>query len=110
MTDKEALLARARAVREAIERIQRGELPTANELAAAPKLDWWCVTDSQPWPELTGVVTGHPALPDGAQITTSKLLWLSDDRSSARTVSRFYRLGEALEDVLSSSAEPMHRN
>ena len=102
MTYKQAVLARLRAATEALERIQRGESPTAKELAAAPQLEWWCVTDSVPWPELTGVVSGHPTLPDGTQIVTSKLLWLSDDRTSARTVSRFYRLGESFEKILAA--------
>lgn len=102
MKDKQAFLARVRAAREALERIQRGDSPTDEELVAAPQLDFWCVTDSQPWPELTGVVSGHPTLPEGSQIVTSKLLWLSDDRTSARTVSRFYRLGVSFEEALTA--------
>jgi hypothetical protein len=33
-------------------------------------------------------------------IATSPLLWISHDRHAARTVSRFYRLGPSLEQVL----------
>ena len=82
--------------REALQRIKRGESPTAEELAAAPRLDFWCVVVDAPFPILQGVVTGHPRLADGAMIGTSPLLWLAEDKSAARTVSRYYRLGVPL--------------
>src|SRR3546814_6876332 len=65
----------------ALKRLEGGEMPTPEELSAAPQLDYWCFTDSLPWSELTGIVTGHPILPDGDQIVTSPLLWLSKDRT-----------------------------
>jgi hypothetical protein len=51
---------------------------------------------------LGGIVSGHPSLPDGAYILTSPLLWLADDKRAARTVSRFYRLGTSLQDLLAA--------
>jgi len=50
---------------------------------------------------LQGIVTRHPRLADGALIETSPLLLLAADRSAARTVSRFYRLGPPLEEIVS---------
>jgi hypothetical protein len=90
---------RLRQARAALQRIARGESPTAEELATAPKLEFWCIVVDQPYPVLQGVVTGHPHLADGALIATSPLLWLADDRSAARTVSRFYRLGVPLTEA-----------
>lgn len=48
---KAKLQARLGAAIEALERIKRGHRPTVEELAAAPLLQHWCVTDSVPWPE-----------------------------------------------------------
>lgn len=87
--------------RDALARIRRGEAPTADELAAAPRLDFWWVVDEGPVLVLQGVVTGHPHLADGALIGTSPLLWLAADRAAARTLSRFYRLGPPLEEIAS---------
>lgn len=100
--EKLKLRARLDAAIEALKRLERGEMPTPEELAAAPLLEYWCITDSIPWSELTGIVSGHPILPDGAQIVTSKLLWLSKDSTCARTVSRFYRLGMSFEQFLAT--------
>lgn len=77
----------------AMQRIREGISPTVEELAEAPHLEFWSVvTDGETF-ALQGVVTGHPNLQDGLIITTSQLLWVAEDRKSARTVSRFYRLG-----------------
>ena len=98
--DREAYLARLQVARDALERIKRGELPTPEERATAPKLDFWCLVVEPPFPILQGVVTGHPHLADGEMIGTSPLLWVSEDETSARTVSRFYRLGVPLTEVI----------
>lgn len=103
MQNKKKLRERLDAAIEALKRLEGGEMPTPEELSAAPQLDYWCFTDSLPWPELTGIVAGHPILPDGDQIVTSPLLWLSKDRTWARTVSRFYRLGLSLEELLATN-------
>ena len=86
--------------REALQRIESGQSPTAGELAAAPRLDFWCVVIEPPFPVLQGVVTGHPHLADGALVGTSPLVWLADDKSAARTLSRFYRLGVPLAEAM----------
>lgn len=95
----QAMLRRLKDAREALKRIERGEAPTAEELALAPRLDFWCVVAEEPYFVLQGVVTGHPHLKDGATIGTSPLLWLADDGTAARTVSRFYRLGQRLDEI-----------
>lgn len=82
----------------ALERIQRGLSPTKEELAEAPLLDPWTVATDGQSVALTGVVTGHPRLRDGATILTSNLLWMRPDRKAARTVSRFYRLGQMMDE------------
>lgn len=91
---------RLREAADSLSRLNRGELPSAEVLAAAPKLDLWYLTERHGVAALGGVVTGHPMLPEGAHIRTSCLLWLADDQRSARTVSRFYRLGAPLGDAL----------
>jgi hypothetical protein len=86
----------------ALKRLERGELPSPQELAAAPKLDWWYLTERYGHLALGGVVTGHPNLPEGAHIVTSWLLWVAEDKRAARTLSRFYRLGRPFEDALAT--------
>lgn len=81
-------------------RVQRGDAPTPAELAAAPRLDAWCVDGTGRYAVLRGIVTGHPRLIDGSAIRTSALLWLADDGTAARTVSRWYALGEPLEALV----------
>ena len=87
----------------AMVRVWRGIGPTPEELAAAPMLDFWAITAVDGCLALTGVVTGHPVLEHGARIITSPLLWLSDDRRAARTLSRFYRLGARMDEVPSQN-------
>lgn len=84
----------------ALLRIQRGLSPTPEELAEAPLLNFWSVVTDGQSIALSGVVTGHPRLRDGATILTSDLLWMAQDRKAARTLSRFYRLGEALDGAV----------
>ena len=98
MKDERTWTERLREAREALVRIERGEAPTPEELAAAPRLDFWCVVMAGHLPALAGVVTGHPNLRKGAKIVTSNVLWISDDCRAARTVSRFYRLGVPLDE------------
>ena len=98
MSDDRTLRERMSDARDALARIHRGEAPTVEELAAAPRLDFWGVVEIQDTFALVGVVTDHPNLRQGAKIVTSTLLWASEDWSAARTVSRFYRLGVPLSD------------
>lgn len=102
MTDTKELLQRLQNAKEAIARLDRGEAPSAAELASAPQLDFWYLTEHGLVLCLGGVVTGHPNLADGAHVCTSALLWVADDKKAARTLSRFYRLGAPLEDVLAT--------
>lgn len=100
MSNDTKLLKRLRDAAEALVRLERGEVPSAMDLAASPQLDCWYHTHNHNFLALGGIVTGHPILPDGDHITTSALLWIADDKRAARTVSRYYRLGTSLEDLL----------
>lgn len=100
MTDKHDRKRRAEDIYKVLARIYRGEAPTAEELAEAPRLDFWTIGAEDGVLVLQGVVTGHPLLEEGAYIRTSALMWLSDDRTVARTVSRFYRLGVRFDELL----------
>src|SRR3546814_20137497 len=57
---------------------------TPADLAAAPQLDCWYLTEHYGRLALGGFVSGHPTLADGAHIATSPLLWISDDERAAR--------------------------
>lgn len=81
-----------------MERIRQGELPQA--LAGgedAPILDRWILGQRQA-PCLAGLSTGHPRLAGvNRAIATSDLWLMSEDRTWARTLSRWYRLGRPAE-------------
>ena len=73
--------------------LQRGRMP--EELAGdeVPLLDRW-IFGSRLAPCLKGLASGHPRLiGEDRAIYTSELWLLSEDRSWARTLSRWYRLG-----------------
>src|SRR3546814_13275499 len=91
MSDDRTTQERLRDAKAALARIRRGELPTAAELAAAPRLDFWSVVTDGRFIGLAGVVTGHPNLHHGDYIRTSNLPWIAEDRQAARTVTRLYR-------------------
>lgn len=60
----------------------------------APHLDCWTM-GMRPAACLVGQSTGHPVLEGtGRLIMTSDIVLLSQDRAWARTLSRWYRLGE----------------
>jgi hypothetical protein len=76
--------------------IRNGKLPSPADLAAAPILTHWALTeDGSGLPRLVGVVRGHPLLGSG-WCTTSTVLAMAPDATWARTVSRLYRLDEPL--------------
>ena len=77
----------------ALTRIERGDSPTDEELARAPLLDPWSVAVLGGRAVLIGVVVGHPRLPDHRWMHSSPLVWVAEDLSAARTLSRWYRLG-----------------
>jgi len=66
--------------------------PTREDLQGAPRLERWRASTRQVR-VLTGAVHGHPNFPDGRRITTSDL-YASDGRRWARTLSRYFVLGE----------------
>jgi len=88
---------RLRRAAAAVERLTAGEHPDPEELAQAPCLTGWAL-EAGPNPCFIGVVTGHPRIPDG-WIHTSPVVWISADKTYARTVSRLYRLGPRLFDL-----------
>lgn len=100
MTKKHAFLTKLRRAQAALERLERGESPTEEELAGAPLLNYWTVVPEGRFLILQGQVTGHPRLADNDFIETSALLWLAPDTTIARTLSRFYRLGAPIEYLL----------
>lgn len=102
MIDKTKLLQRIHDATEALARLNRGEEPSAEELSAAPLLETWYMTERQGFLALGGTVFGHPTLADAVEVRTSCVLWIAADRRAARTVSRFYRLGTPLEDLLAT--------
>src|SRR3546814_1628932 len=59
--------------------VQTCALPISAELASAPQLDFWYLTERGLVLALGGIVTGHPNLADGAHVRTSALLWIADD-------------------------------
>jgi hypothetical protein len=71
----------------------RAGIPAEDLAPDAPLLDRWLVAH-RPAACLLGRSTGHPLLPGvNREIVTSDLMLLSEDRSWARTLSRWYRLG-----------------
>jgi hypothetical protein len=100
MTKQNALLEKLRKAQTVLERLERGESPTEEDLTGAPLLNYWTVVPEGRFLVLQGQVTGHPKLVDGDFIETSTLLWFAPDRTTARTLSRFYRLGIPWDDLL----------
>jgi len=74
-----------------LDRIASGEHPGSDKLRDAPLLMEWSV-HLAPVPHLTGIVLGHPYIPDGHTCYTSELFTFDPTAGYARTLSRFYRL------------------
>jgi hypothetical protein len=74
------------------------EGPSPEDLASAPVLDPWRIllTEEQPMLVLGGRVQDHPLLPGDRIIATSQLIRLEVEAGWARTISRWYRLGQPL--------------
>lgn len=76
-----------------MEAIRDGVPPESLNDGTAPVLDRWIIAQ-RAIPCLAGLSSGHPMLVgDNRAIATSDLWLLSDDRTWARTLSRWYRLG-----------------
>lgn len=77
-----------------LKKLRRGEMPSDLELERAPVLAGWLVEDlNDGFQRLGGFVTGHPTIRPG-WCWTSIVLFMAVDRTWARTISRYYRLGE----------------
>lgn len=76
-----------------LERIHHGNHPGRRTLVTAPILENWRMAQR---PEfcLTGDVRGHPDIGAGRTAATSPLWVLAPDLRYARTLTRFYVLGE----------------
>ena len=85
-------LARLEALASDLERFGSGEMPSPEELDAAPLLDPFAIS-TRPLPCLIGGNGDHPIL-KGPAITTSEVWIIAPDFGWARTYSRLYRLGE----------------
>lgn len=76
--------------------IQAGDGPTEAELAAAPLIDQYSKV-YVPVPCLVGLIHGHPGMDNGPG-RTSDLWVVAPDQGWVRTMSRYYRLGRALDE------------
>lgn len=86
---------------EALDRINAGQEPTAEQLDNAPVLSRWGVS-ADDGTRLVGTVSDHPIL--GNQlITTSPVLYLAPDQTWCRTISRYYRLVNSVHDMLNEA-------
>lgn len=76
--------------------IAEGTSPTPADLHAAPVVDRW-QWSSRSMRTVVGTLQGHPRLPDGPVHTTE--IWTVDlGRRWARTLSRYYVLGDQHRD------------
>ncbi len=77
-----------------LRKLDDGTLDVASVLAHAPEIsDYKLVLG---WSHaLSGVVHGHPRLQGGNKIITSQLFYLDPQLGLARTMSRWYRLGDS---------------
>lgn len=98
MNASEQLREKLEAAQAALEAIEAGREPTPGQLAEAPLLDAWAASEMG-GNRICGFVEGHPRITDGPA-TTSAVIFYADDRSWCRTISRYYRLGRPLADLL----------
>lgn len=98
------LIEKLRSAQTDLRRLGEGWCPSEADLEDAVGLEQWmpAVDPLNNLPILMGESIGHPILGDQF-ITTSPVLWISEDRTIARTLSRWYRLGRC---ALPSTAEP----
>ncbi len=89
-------LDKARRLADDLARIAADGSPSADDLAAAPILDFWqpALRDGH---AIFGIVNGHPRIPDDHTALTTDVFALDADAGWARTWSRFYRLGRPLD-------------
>lgn len=75
-----------------LRRLEQNIPPSIEQMIEAPVLDDWLLTYRFE-PALVGTVTGHPVVANGPAMT-SGLFYLDQEARFARTLSRFYRLGD----------------
>ncbi|MGX1742116.1 DUF6634 family protein [Bosea sp. NPDC055353] len=88
------LVQKIRAAAADLRRLEEGWMPSPADLCDAVILEDWMIAGDPVTGQTVfwGRSTGHPILGD-RYITTSPLIWISQDRTIARTLSRWYRLG-----------------
>jgi hypothetical protein len=95
-------LARLIALADDMKEIRAG-VPPERLAADPPTLERWMFAN-RPAPCLAGLSFGHPLLPGEARpIATSDLCLIAEDRSWARTLSRWYRLGRPADSPIGDS-------
>ena len=87
-------LARLESLLVDLERIGSGQMPSEEDLAKAPLLHPWGISTTQHLC-LFGKVEGHPIL-RGPRIRTTEIWLLAPKLGWARTLSRYYRLGDPI--------------
>jgi hypothetical protein len=98
------LIEKLRSAQNDLRRLGEGWRPSETDLKDAVGLEHWLpgVDPLNDLPTLMGQSIGHPILGDRF-ITTSPVLWISENRTIARTLSRWYRLGRC---ALPAAEEP----
>lgn len=91
--DIHADLKRLQGLVQDLERIHRGQHPDAAILGDAPVIHDWAIVRRQE-ACLAGTITGHPKIAHGHTGVTSGLWFLAPGLGYARTLSRFYNLGQ----------------
>ena len=92
--DVAGAIARLESLAVALDRLGNGEMPTTQELDAAPLLDPYTF-GTLTLPCLIGGNVGHPVL-TGPIIRTTEIWAMAPELGWARTLNRLYRLGEPL--------------
>ncbi len=92
----EAMRRKIDAARKSVQRLRAGWRPGRDTLAMAPRLhDWRFIQVAPRATVLVGTVVGHPRLGDRPWVQTSYLIGIDATHLKwARTLSRFYVLGE----------------
>lgn len=98
MNVSEQLRERLEAAQAALEAIKSGVEPTPEQLAEAPILDAWAESEMG-GNRICGFVEGHPSIADGPA-TTSAVIHFAEDMAWCRTISRYYRLGRPLAELI----------
>jgi hypothetical protein len=73
--------------------IRHGRHPSRKTLEHGPAIEGWCLA-ARPTACLTGLVSGHPHAGEGSIVVTTDLWVIAPTLGYARTLSRFYALGE----------------